>query len=108
MHEPQTDQLVAGDRDKKNTRSHESLNAAASATGAIEGLSPTSLAAFRLYLILLVPCMASVVVGYDISSERQIRGDFRRITHILRSHELYQWNGVCMQQDACSPNSPFS
>ncbi|KAJ7366851.1 general substrate transporter [Mycena albidolilacea] len=74
MHEPQTDHLVAGDRDKKNTRSHESLNAAASATGAIEGLSPTSLAAFRLYLILLVPSMASVVVGYDISIMNYING----------------------------------
>ncbi|KAJ7863135.1 general substrate transporter [Mycena olivaceomarginata] len=42
--------------------------------GAIEGLSPTSLAAFRLYLILLVPCMASVVVGYDISIMNYING----------------------------------
>ncbi|KAJ7109715.1 general substrate transporter [Mycena crocata] len=37
-------------------------------------LSPTSLASFRLYLILLVPTMASVCVGYDVSVMNYING----------------------------------
>ncbi|KAF7365233.1 MFS domain-containing protein [Mycena venus] len=77
MHEPQHTELVADSSGQKATReshSNETLKAAASGARATDGLSPTSLAAFKLYLILFVPSMASVVVGYDISVMNYING----------------------------------
>ncbi|KAF8208930.1 general substrate transporter [Mycena galopus ATCC 62051] len=78
MHESQPVELVPGcsnKEDKEATReSHESLNAAASAAGAAEGLSPTSLAAFKLYLFFAIPSMCAMVVGYDVSVMNFVNG----------------------------------
>ncbi|KAJ6512259.1 hypothetical protein C8R47DRAFT_690957 [Mycena vitilis] len=62
------DPLVDASDTKDSRESHESLSIpeSASATKA-QTLSPTSLASFKLYLILLVPSMAGSCVGYDIS-----------------------------------------
>ncbi|KAJ6584961.1 general substrate transporter [Mycena capillaripes] len=76
VHELQHAQPIASSSDKKDTfESHESSNAAESAVATeAQRLSPTSLASFKLYLILLVPSMASVCVGYDIAVMNYING----------------------------------
>ncbi|KAJ7459844.1 general substrate transporter [Mycena latifolia] len=63
--------------DMKGTReSHETLNAVDSATRVTEAhrLNPTSLASFKLYLILLVPSVAGACVGFDIGVMNYING----------------------------------
>ncbi|KAJ6559209.1 general substrate transporter [Mycena vulgaris] len=73
----QHDQAFVDSSDMKGIReSHGSLNAVDSATRETEaqGFSPTSLASFKLYLILLVPTMASVCVGFDIGVMNYING----------------------------------
>ncbi|KAJ7670223.1 general substrate transporter [Mycena rosella] len=68
--ESPSDQVLIVSSDMKGAReSHESLNVVGSGIQETEAqkLGPTSLASFRLYLILLVPSMASACVGYNIS-----------------------------------------
>ncbi|KAJ7175841.1 general substrate transporter [Mycena filopes] len=64
------DQLVVDD---KKLVPHGSLNAAAKGTET-QALSPTSLNSFKLYLVLLVPSMGGICVGYDISVMNYING----------------------------------
>ncbi|KAJ7935626.1 general substrate transporter [Mycena leptocephala] len=71
--ESQHSQLVVNSSGKKETRGSLIADSSAIATEA-QRLSPTSLAAFKLYLILLVPSMASVIVGYDITVMNYING----------------------------------
>ncbi|KAJ7675846.1 general substrate transporter [Mycena polygramma] len=74
--ESQHADLVVDSSDNKDTReSHESLSIPESASATkVQTLSPTSLASFKLYLILLVPSMAGSCVGYDISVMNYING----------------------------------
>ncbi|KAJ7288352.1 hypothetical protein C8J57DRAFT_1279928 [Mycena rebaudengoi] len=54
--------------------SRDSLSVAGPVTQSGSTLSPTSLAAFKLYFILLVPSMASICVGFDIAVMSYING----------------------------------
>ncbi|KAJ7780634.1 general substrate transporter [Mycena maculata] len=69
------EQVVAVSNDMKR-ESHETMTAVGSSTQGSEAprLSPTSLASFKLYLILLVPSMASICVGFDIAVMNYING----------------------------------
>ncbi|KAJ6508805.1 general substrate transporter [Mycena sanguinolenta] len=74
MHDPQYGETVVDCSTKKGTRDlHETLDTAASATGAAEIPSPTS-GSFKLYLFLVVPSMCSMVVGYDVSVMNFVNG----------------------------------
>lgn len=81
--ESQHSQLVVNSSGKKETRGSLIADSSAIATEA-QKLSPTSLAAFKLYLILLVPSMASVIVGYDITGEPKYLEYQRRTICLLQ------------------------
>ncbi|KAJ7134608.1 general substrate transporter [Mycena epipterygia] len=72
----QHDRAVDLSDDMKSARENESLTVVDSVARATEAqrLSATSLASFKLYLILLVPSMASVCVGFDDAVMNYING----------------------------------
>ncbi|KAJ7212128.1 general substrate transporter [Mycena pura] len=72
--EPQLDSEVFSPTSKNAPKSRESQPRAAARLVSAQTLRPTSRAALKLYLVLVVPSMASICVGYDISVMNYING----------------------------------